>query len=68
MEDKEGGGDGHAHAIFSVTPESLPLLPDTENVLHVTFSPATDSSGVYSGVLKMRAGNKVTYNENCTNV
>ena len=71
-EDREGvrGEQGERHngsvspsqPIFSVTPESLPLLPDTENVLHVTFSPAADSSGVYSGVLKMRAGNKVSIN------
>jgi hypothetical protein len=46
--------------IFSVTPESLPLLPGAENILHVTFSPSLESSGVYSGALKIKAGNKVS--------
>jgi hypothetical protein len=46
--------------IFSVSPESLPLLPGAENILHVTFSPSLESSGVYSGALKIKAGNKVS--------
>ena len=45
--------------IFAVTPESLSLLPGAENILHVTFSPSVESSGVYSGALKIKAGNKV---------
>lgn len=46
--------------IFAVSPESLSLLPGAENILHITFSPSAESSGVYSGALKIKAGNKVS--------
>ena len=45
--------------IFNATPNNMTLQPDTETVLHVTFSPPHGSNGVYSGALKMKAGNKV---------
>ena len=61
----QGGREGaqaneQPQSIFSATPDSLTLLTDTETILHITFSPPRGSSGVYSGALKMKAGNKVS--------
>ena len=52
--------DEQPQSIFSATPDSLTLLTDTETILHITFCPPRGSSGVYSGALKMKAGNKVS--------
>lgn len=58
---REGAqADEQPQNIFSATPDSLTLLTGTETILHITFSPPRGSSGVYSGALKMKAGNKVS--------
>ena len=51
-------------SIFTATPDSIVIMPGSENVFQITFSPAICSSGVYSGALKIKAGNKV--NEHLT--
>jgi hypothetical protein len=57
----KGGPDAEVQRqlIFNATPDNMTLQPDTETILHVTFSPPHGSSGVFSGALKMKAGNKV---------
>ena len=58
----KGGPDAEEQRqlIFNATPDNMTLQPDTETILHVTFSPPHGSSGVFSGALKMKAGNKVS--------
>ena len=58
-EEKELELEINRRSIFTVTPDSLIITPGSENVFQITFSPAPSSSGVYSGALKINAGNKV---------
>ena len=62
-EEKELELEINRRSIFTVTPDSLIIIPGSENVFQITFSPALSSSGVYSGALKINAGNKVNKEE-----
>jgi hypothetical protein len=49
---------------FQVYPQKLPIAPGGQSKITVTFAPPAGCCGVFSGVLKIKAGAKVQYHKN----
>ncbi len=49
-----------SHEYFTVSPKAITIPENGQGVIFVTFSPAAETEGIYSGAMRIRYGNKVS--------